>query len=66
MELTTPRDFRRLGSKIDEYIKTIVKIDYGYYTITDEQKEMFTIIENMTFLNEHFNKGIRLIGWDGK
>lgn len=64
LELRTPKDLRKLGGKIDDYIKEIIELDYGFYTITNEQREILTILENLVFVQEHFNKGIRLRGFN--
>jgi len=66
MELKTPRDFRGLGGTVDDYIKRITEMDYGFYKITNDQKEIFTIIEGMYFIQSHFNKGVRLRGFNTK
>lgn len=65
MELKTSRDYRRLGGTISDYLKRIADLENGIYAITDEQKEIFKIIEGMDFLQWHFNKGVRVLGFEG-
>ncbi|MFS0766983.1 hypothetical protein [Peribacillus phoenicis] len=65
IELKTERDFRRLGTSIDECLKIVLNIDYGFYMMTKEQIRIMQIIENMVSLQEYTNKGVRVHGWVG-
>jgi hypothetical protein len=65
MEAKTNRDLRGLGGTIDEHIEKIAGMENGIYAITAEQREILTIIEGMDFLQRHFNKGVRLRGFEG-
>jgi hypothetical protein len=65
MELKTKRDFRVLGVTIDECWEKIAESEYGKYAITKDQKEIFKVIEGMYFIQRHFNKGVRILGFEG-
>lgn len=63
-EFRTPKQLRYVGGKIDDVMKALFEKDYGLYRITDpELKKVLTIIENMTYIQEKFNKGIKLRGF---
>ena len=59
MQLKTYDDMKKLGNILDDYIKKIDKLEYGFYSVTIEQTFIFSILENMLYLQKKLNKGIR-------
>ena len=58
--LKTPSDFKRLGSNLDQIIELITTTEYGGYWIKEELRHLFMMVGNMGFINEAFNKGVRV------
>lgn len=66
MELETYRDFNKLGAELDNCINALINREYGIYSIKENDIRILTIVSNMGELQRHLNKGIKLIGWEGK
>ena len=66
MEIKSSSEYMQLGVEIDKYIKKINELDYDFYKITSEQREIFKIIDCMEFIQWYFNKGIRLDNYFNK
>lgn len=62
MALKTARDCRGLGERVDKAIKQVITANYGKYKVEKEDKEVWLILEGMSFLAEQFNKGLRVVG----
>ena len=60
--LKTTRDYRKLADKLDSLFTKLATMDYGTYVIDEEDRNIFVMAENMVFLQEALNKGIRVLG----
>jgi len=62
IHLKTPRECRQFASEYDTAIKKISELDYGFYKIDKKDKHILIMIENMMFIQELTNKGVRVLG----
>lgn len=62
LELKTPRDFKRLSSKLDKAIELVIEHEYGFYDIQAADRHVWTMVANLEFLKERFNKGVKIQG----
>lgn len=63
-ELTT-RDFRGIGTLLEDLMAKVIQCDYGFYPLDPEHYEMkaaVLILENMITWQEQHNKGVELTG----
>lgn len=61
----TSRDFRSLGAHVERILEGLVKHDYGYYQIDNDDlnvKLALKVIQGMEGWQKKYNKGIELVG----
>lgn len=59
------KKFYELGNKINKAMDKIQTLDYGQYSLsgcTDEELEIYHILNNMTSWQYRINKGISIFG----
>jgi hypothetical protein len=62
VNLKTPRDFRGLANEIDNAMRKISELEYGFYKIDKKDKHILIMIECMLWFQEQTNKGVKIIG----
>lgn len=62
IELKSAKEFRRLGCHLEKVMRKVEGLNYGIYTIVEEHKHLFLIIESMRNYQERINKDVRVIG----
>ncbi|PFQ82041.1 hypothetical protein [Priestia megaterium] len=60
--LKTDRDYRGLVNPLNDLFTKLTDMDYGIYEIEADERHVFVMAENMVFVQESLNKGIRLLG----
>lgn len=62
IHLISPKECRKFAYDFDLAIRKVSELDYGFYKIDKKDKHILIMIENMTFIQELTNKGVRVIG----